>query len=104
MRQQRLQFTISHERLTADDRQMQWPQAIDDAEHAVDQGLALEIANLARSVDAAAEMLVVVCVTTGTAQRTLAGYLDGQRWGVARQDAAPGPQNPLRRDHRSTIT
>ena len=57
--------------------------------HAVDEFLALEIADLAQR-ELAAEMIVAVRVAAGTAQRTLARDFDGQRRRVAREDPTPG--------------
>ena len=45
-RQQRVQLAVADERLAADDRQMKRPVAIDEREDAVDQLLALEVADL----------------------------------------------------------
>jgi hypothetical protein len=50
---------------------MQRPQPFDDAEDAIDQRLALEVANFAQG-DTAAKVLVVVGVAAGTPERTLA--------------------------------
>src|SRR5262245_54109636 len=102
-RQQRLKFAIAHEGFAADDRQVERLEAIDDTEHAVDERLAFEIAHLAER-HAAAEMFVVIRVAAGTAERTLAGDLDGKSRRVTGEDPTPGAKYPFGRVHRSTIT
>ena len=52
--------------------------AIDEREHAVDEGLALEVADLAER-DVAAEVIVAVGVAARTLQRALARDFDRQR-------------------------
>jgi hypothetical protein len=69
--QNRIELAEPHQRFAADDREMKRLVLIDQLEELVDQLLALVVANLTER-DAAAEMLVVVCVATGAAQRTLA--------------------------------
>ncbi len=87
--QDRRQLAIAHQRFAADDRDVQRPMFVDEREHAVDQLLAFEVANFAKG-EVAAEMIVAVGVATGTAQRTLAGDLDGKRGRIAREDPTPG--------------
>ena len=65
---------------------------IDEREDAVDELLALEVADLAQR-EVAAEMIVAVGVAAWTVQRALARDLDGKRWSVAGEDASPRREN-----------
>ena len=85
----RRQLAIAHQRLAADDRDVQRPMFVDERHHAVDQLLAFEVADLAQR-EVAAEMIVAVGVAAGTAQRTLARDFDRKGGRVAREDATPG--------------
>ena len=87
--QQRLELAEPHERLAADDRQMQRPMASDDVEDAVDQFLSLEVRELTQD-DVAAEVLIAVGVAARAPQRALARDLDRQVGPIAREDPAPG--------------
>jgi hypothetical protein len=80
---------MAHQRIAADDRQMQGLFAVDDLQDFVDQFLAFEIAELPQ-IGTAAQMSVVICVTTRAAQRTLASYLNRERGRLSLEDAAPG--------------
>ena len=84
-----LELAESHERLAADDRQMQRPPLLDEIEHAVDEFLSLVVGELAQH-DVAAEMRVAVRVTARTPERTLARDLDRQIRAIPLQDPAPG--------------
>ena len=79
---------------------MQGAMRVDQAEDAVDELLALEVADFTQC-ELAAEMIVAVGVTPGAAQRALAGDLDLHGGRVAGKDAAPRAEDPF---HPSTIT
>ena len=98
-RQDGRQLAIADERLAADDRDVQRAMAIDERHDAVDELLALEVADLAQR-EVAAEMIVAVGVAAGTAERAFAGDLDGERRRVAGEDSTPGWENTF---HRATI-
>ena len=74
-RQQHVELAVAHERLAADDRQVQRPHPAHHVHHAVDQRLALVVRQLAQD-DAAAEVLVAVRVAARTSQRTLTRDLE----------------------------
>ena len=93
-RQQRVQFAVAHERFAADDRHVERPLPVDDPEHAVDQLLPLEVADLAQR-DVAAEVVVAVGVASGALQRALAGDFERQRRCVSGQDPSPRAQDPI---------
>ena len=87
--QQLRQLAIAHERFTADNRQMERLMPIDERDHAVDECLALQIANIAQR-DAAAEMLIAIGVTTGAAKRALTRDFDREVRSVPCEDPSPG--------------
>ena len=73
---------------------MERPLPVDDPEHAVDQLLALEVADLAQR-DVAAEVVVVVGVASRALQRALTGDFQRQRRCISRQDPSPRAQDPI---------
>ena len=85
-------FAISNERITANQRQVQRLHAIDYIQHSINQSVAFEIREIAQSFGSA-QMIVIVSVATGTAQRTLASYFDGKRRGSPAQNELPGTDN-----------
>ena len=89
LRQQHLELAKSHERLAADDRQMQRPMPAHDVEHAVDELLPLVVGQLPQH-DVAAEMRVAVGVAARTTQRTFARDFDGEIRPVPLKNEAPG--------------
>ena len=95
-RQQRVQLAVADERLAADNRQMKRPVPIDEREDAVDELLALEVADLPQR-QLPAEVVLAVGIAARTLQRTLARDLDGKRRRVSRQHATPRGKNPVHR-------
>ena len=73
----------------------------DDAEHAVDEFLALEVGELAEH-HASTEVVVAVGVAARAAQRTLASDLDGEVRTIALENPAPpGNDTGLYQQHAS---
>ena len=68
--------------------------AIDERQHAVDELLALEVANLAQR-EVAAQVVVAVGIAAGTVQRALARDFDRERGRVAAEDPSPGREDAL---------
>ena len=68
LRQQHVEFAEAHERFAPDDRELDRAVPRDEIEHAVDEGLALEVGELPKH-DAAAEMIVAVGVAARAAER-----------------------------------
>src|SRR2546425_241685 len=66
-----LELAIANERLAAHDRHVQRSIPVDQPDHAVDQLLALEVANLIER-DLSAEVIVAVRVAAGATERALA--------------------------------
>ena len=93
-RQNRIQLAIAHERLAADDRDVERPMTIDERHDAVDERLPFEIADFPER-EIAAEVIVAVGIATGAAQRALTGDFDRQKRAVPREDAAPCGENTL---------
>jgi hypothetical protein len=60
------EFAIADQGVAADDRKVQRFDAVDDFEHAIDQGLAFEIGEAAQ-IYAPAQVAVVVGITAGAA-------------------------------------
>ena len=87
-RQDRVQLAIADERFAADDRHVQRLVPIDQRDDAVDELLALEVADLPQR-DLAAEVIVAVGVAAGASQRAFARDLDGKGRGISAEDAAP---------------
>ena len=90
-RQERVQLAVADERLAADDREMQRTVAIDELDDAVDELLALEVADLAQR-HLAAEVIVAVGVAAGAVQRAFARDFDRQRRRVAGKNSTPRGQ------------
>mgnify|MGYP003694771159 CR=1 FL=1 len=102
-RQQRVELAIPDQRFAADDRQVQRAMAIHEPEHAVDEGLALEVAQLAQA-EVAAQVIVAVRIAAGAMQRALARDLDRERGRVASEYPSPGLSGSLpRRPPPNTI-
>ena len=91
-RQQHVQLAEADQGLAADDRQVDGPVLGDNLEHAVDEGLALEIGKRPQRLPAA-QVLVAVGVAPRTAERTLTSNFDGKVWTVTLENAAPGRNN-----------
>src|SRR5687767_14504153 len=89
LRQNLIQLTIAHQRLAADDRDVQRPMMIDERHESRHQFVAFVIGETAQR-DVAAEVLVAIGVAARTAQRTFLGDLDRQVRTIAREDPAPG--------------
>ena len=87
LRNHGLQLAIANQRIASHDGQMQRPHAVDQFQHAVNERLSLSIAQAAQG-GAAAQMRVVVRITSRTLQRTLTGNFDGKRGAVAEKNAA----------------
>ena len=66
---------MPHQRIAAHDRQVHGLEAIHHAENAINQRLSLKVAEIAQ-VDTTTQVGVVVGITAGTAERTLARDLD----------------------------
>jgi hypothetical protein len=67
---------------------MQGPYAIHEFKHAVDEFLALAIVQAAQC-GAPTQVTIVVRITSGAPERTLAGDFDGERWALAVENFAP---------------
>ena len=67
---------------------------VDEREHAVDEGLALQIADVAQR-DAAAEVIVAVGIAARTAERAFARDFDREVRSITEQDLAPSANNTL---------
>ena len=93
-RKKDVQLAIPHERLAADDREVERPMAIDQREDDVDKRLTLEVTYLTQR-DLAAEVVVTVGIAAWAAQRALARNLDGKRRSVPREDPSPSRKDAL---------
>src|SRR5262245_60995217 len=87
-RKDRVQLSIADERFAAHDGDVKRPMLLDECEHAVDEVLALEVAQLAQR-DVASQVLITVGIAPGTSQRTLARNLNRERWNISTEDLAP---------------
>src|SRR5688572_7804374 len=99
-RQDVVELSKPDQRFAADDRDMDGPMRVDQLQEAIDELLALVVADLAQC-DATAEVFVAVCVTTWTAERALAGDFNGERWTVPLQYPSPSSKNAF---HGPTIS
>ena len=88
-----VQLAEPHERLAADDRDVQRTMFVDELKEAVDELLPLEVADLAKR-DVAAEVFVTVGVTAGAASghsRVISIESAGR---YAGKDSSPRGENP----------
>src|SRR6478735_6256090 len=99
-RQDFVQLPKAHERLTADDREMQGFVFVDQGEEAIDELLALEVAHLPKR-DAAAEVFVAVCIAPRAPQRALASDFNREGGTITCEYAAPGREDTF---HHATIS
>src|SRR6185369_6768952 len=90
---QDFELAIANERISADNGKVEWPVLVDELKHAVDQLLSFKIREAAEI--GRAQMSIFVCVTSGTAQRTLFGDFQGQAGNAANKSSAPRLQNWL---------
>src|SRR5690606_14507901 len=86
--QQHVELPEAHQRLTADERQVDGAVLAHGIEDAVDERLALEIGELAQR-DLTSEVVVAVRVAARTTQRTLARDFYGQVRAVALENSSP---------------
>src|SRR5262249_54953940 len=75
LRQEHVELAEAHERLAADNREVNRILFVDDREHTIDQLLPLEVSDLTER-DVAAEMTVAVRIAARAPQRALARDLD----------------------------
>src|SRR5262249_47983399 len=87
-RQQLVELAVAHDGLAAHDREVQRAMLVDKRHDAVDEGLALEVADLAQR-DVAAEMVVAVRVATGAMERALSSDFNRECWHVPCEDPSP---------------
>ena len=92
LRQQDIQFAEPHQRLAANDREVERAVTANQRQHSVNQLLAFVIGKRAQR-PALPEMFGLVSVTSRAAQRALAGDLDRQHRMMAAQNAAPAADN-----------
>src|SRR5215210_4139381 len=98
-RQNRVQLLVPHERFAADNRYVQRPMTIDQIDDAVDQRLALEVADFAER-QVAAQVIVAIGVAARAVQRAFTRDLDRQRRLIPGEDSTPRGQDPV---HPPTI-
>ena len=91
-RQDLAEFPITDERFTTHDRNVKRSMLFNEREKAIDELLAFEIADLAQR-HIAAEVIVAICVTTGTFERTFAGDLDREGRTITAKDSSPCGDN-----------
>jgi len=82
LRKHFVQFAVSHQGIAADDRKVQGLEAIDQLQHPLHQLVAFSVRQLPKS-DFAAQMALIVCVTTRTSKRAFPGDFNGKGGGVA---------------------
>ena len=88
LRQDRVEFLVSDQRLASHDRDVQRPEAIDERHESRDQLVAFVIGQPSER-DVATEMLIAVGVATRTSQRALLRDLDRDVRAVSSKNAAP---------------
>lgn len=86
------EFFVADERLTADERNVNWFVLADEIDDAVDESVAAEIVELSKG-RFAAEMRVAIGVTAGTGERALASDFDGEHRDFAGENISPGRKN-----------
>ena len=82
-------FAMTDQRLAADERNVEGLVFVHEREDAIDEGVTVEIAELAES-DTAAEVLFAIGVTAGAAQGAFARDFDREQGDTAGEDASPG--------------
>ena len=87
-RQNLIQLAVAHERLAANDRDVNGTMLLDQLEESRDELVALVIADLSQR-DAAAEVVVTVRVTAGAAQGTFPSDLNRERGPDTRAEFFP---------------
>jgi len=102
LRQQDIELTEPHERLAADDREVDRTVHLHGPQHAVDEGLTFEVREIAEH-HAAAEVCVVVRVASWTTERTLAGDFNREVRAIPAQDLAPRTDD-VSRFHKRRLT
>src|SRR5215467_8300446 len=91
-RNHQLEFAVPDKRVASNQRQMQGLETVDNLKNTIYQFLAFEIAKISQG-EAAAEMSVIIGITSGTTQRALARNLDGKRRPLPPENLAPGANN-----------
>jgi hypothetical protein len=91
-RHQDLQFAEAHERVAADQGDVQRPGAVGQLQHPVDERLSLVVAQLPQR-DLTAEVLGVVGVAAGAVQGALPGDFDGKGRDAAPREHSPGTED-----------
>src|SRR4051794_39701703 len=88
LRDHSLQLTVANQRIAADQGKMQRFKAVDQFQNTVDQCLTFAIMQVAQH-GSTAQMCVIIRITSGTAERTLAGDLYRERRTKTLQDPPP---------------
>ena len=87
-RQQGVQLAEAHQRLAADDREVDRLVLVDQLQHALHERVALVVGDLAQR-DVAAEMIVAEGIAARATQRTLTRDFDRQVRRAPAQDLVP---------------